>query len=155
MKLLIGKAIYSSIILIIIFLLLDYFKINTSWFVDIIFISISWFLGSFIYTQRHGIQVIKLRHLPSTNVDHSFEVVVKISGLGNYILNGKYVRAGVYSDLVLQSKFFKAVNKFPGNKWTRQFVIEKFKSEYFVSFSDQDSAFQETVITIDSGEKIQ
>ncbi|MDH4091539.1 MAG: hypothetical protein OEV74_21135 [Cyclobacteriaceae bacterium] len=105
-------------------LLAFYFEVD-SWWVEIIIIAFSLFMGSFFYTQLHGIQVMQLKYLGSVRGTHKFRILVRIGIHGKLNMLGDYRRAKPFSDFSLQKKLHKTFNTDPGNGWIKGFASDK------------------------------
>lgn len=144
------EIVYATLCFIPIILLANFIGIGNSWWVILIFTGVSLFIGSFLYTQFHGTQVMELKHLGSNRVDHTFQVIIRAGKQTGYFnVIGRYMRTEPFSDLVLQTKLFTALNKFPGSKWIRDFAQDTTAKTLNVHVDDLESIIRTTIVEIE------
>lgn len=124
------------------FMLLAFFFEVDSWWVEIIIIAFSLFIGSFFYTQLHGIQVMRLKYMGSVRGTHKFSVLVRIGIDGKLNMLGDYRRARPFSDFSLQKKLHKTFNTAPGYGWMKGFASDKTVIIMTVTVEDHEHPVQ-------------
>lgn len=139
MKKFLLTIIYGSACFIPLILLKNTFEIGDSWWIDWVIIGVGLFIGSFIFTQFHGTQVMELKHLGSVDGISKFQVTLRVSGHGLLNIVGQYTRLNTYSDRQLQGKIFKTLNTFPGNKWIKDFARNRNQKALSISVDDPDT----------------
>lgn len=130
--------IYGQVCFIPLSLLMLYLKVDSVW-LEIIIIAFSLFVGSFLYTQWHGVQVMGLKHIGSVMGTSLFQVTMKVTGYEYVNIVGEYLRISQYTDLALQSKLFKTLNTFPGNKWIKDFTTDENERELSIFINDHET----------------
>lgn len=138
MKKFLLTIVYTTLCYIPLLFLKNSFDLGNSWWLDLLLIGFSYFIGSFIYAQFNGTQVMELKHLGSVNGTNKFQVTLKVSGYGLLNIVGQYTRINSYSDLQLQAKLFKTLNSFPGSKWIKEFAQDRQESVLNISVDDPE-----------------
>ena len=133
--------VYGLVCFVPVMILIIYFEIE-SWWLDIVIITFSLFIGSFLNTQFHGIQVMKAKHLESPIGTNKFQVTLKIGGHGFLNIVGKYTRVRPYGDLSLQTELYKAFNTFPANKLIKDFASDQTKKVLTFTIDDRGNQTQ-------------
>jgi hypothetical protein len=118
---------YGFIVLIILYTIRRFISNEDHSVIDAILAVVSLFIGSFIYTQRHGIQVSELRHLGFDDGNAMFHATLYVNGKVSNVVGG-YSRHSQYDDLELQAKLFKILNTSPTKERITQFSKENIQN---------------------------
>ena len=133
--------VYGLVCFIPLMLLTIYFGTN-SWWMDIVIVTFSLFIGSFLNTQFHGIHVMKAKHLGSAIGTNKFQVTLKIGGHGFINIVGTYTRIRPYEDLSLQTELYNAFNTFPASKLIKDFASDEAKKGLTFTIDDHGNQTQ-------------
>jgi len=124
-----------SICLVIVLLLVGKLLDLHAWWIVIIIMTVSWYLGSFLTVFIHGISVGELKHNRSDNLTYYFTVLIA-RGKRRNGFQGSYFRESPLTDLVLQARISNYLNKMPGSRDISAYLDNKKESEIFTMFID-------------------
>lgn len=134
LKLLLLKFIYSIGIFTILLLIFNALGIQ-SWWLALLVLFIGWYLGTFLATFIHGVNVGDLKHIGSENLVHHFTVLIARGGT-RYHFQGSYFRETQLPDLILQTRIYNSLNRMPGSRDINDYLINKLNSQVLSVFID-------------------